>query len=439
MAKIMKAAKVKLTAGRIAGFKCPKDKTQAFFWSDDPLGLAVRVTETGAKAYIYQTKIQGQSARLTIGKVSAWGIEDAKAEARRLQILVDQGEDPRQVKADAIAAKEAQDAALIQKQVSESVTVANAWQVYMADRKPFWGERHYQDHVEVMQPGGEKRLRSNKLTEPGVLASLATIRLVDLTPERVTAWAKVEGEKRAGRARIAARLLKAFLTWCAAHPTYGAIVTVNSAKNKKVREQLGKPSSLDDVLQREQLPAWFAAVKQIGNPVISAYLQALLLTGARPNELTAVKWDDVNFQWEHLTIRDKVEGLRVIPLTPYLAQLLAALPRRNEFVFSSPAAASGHLTDPHDAFRRACAIAGVEMTIYGLRRSFATLCEWIETPAGIAAQIQGHKPSGVREKHYIRRPLDLLRMWHVKIETWILEQAGIEFVPAKAGLRVVKS
>lgn len=59
-------------------------------------------------------------------------------------------------------------------------------------------------------------------------------------------------------------------------------------------------------------------------------------------------------------------------------------------------------------------------------------------PAGIAAQIQGHKPQGVREKHYIRRPLDLLRMWHVKIETWILEQAGIEFIPAQAGLHAVK-
>ena len=81
----------------------------------------------------------------------------------------------------------------------------------------------------------------------------------------------------------------------------------------------------------------------------------------------------------------------------------------------------------------------MEVSLYGLRRSFASLCEWIEMPAGIAAQIQGHKPSGVREKHYIRRPLDLLRMWHVKIEAWILEQAGIEFEAkaAPGALRVV--
>ena len=38
----------------------------------------------------------------------------------------------------------------------------------------------------------------------------------------------------------------------------------------------------------------------------------------------------------------------------------------------------------------------------------------------------GHKPSALAEKHYRRRPLDLLRAWHSKIEGWILEQAGIE-------------
>jgi hypothetical protein len=58
-------------------------------------------------------------------------------------------------------------------------------------------------------------------------------------------------------------------------------------------------------------------------------------------------------------------------------------------------------------------------------------------PAGIAAQIQGHAPQGVREQNYIRRALDLLRMWHVKIEAWILEQAGIEFIPMAADFRIV--
>lgn len=163
----------------------------------------------------------------------------------------------------------------------------------------------------------------------------------------------------------------------------------------------------------------------------------MLLTGARPNELITLRWADVDFQWHSMTIHDKVEGLRVIPLTPYVADLIAALPRRNEWVFSSLTAASGHLVEPRLAHDKACAVAGLDVTLHGLRHSFASLCEWIEVPAGIGAQIQGHKPQGVRKQHYIRRPFDLLRMWHVKIEAWILEQAGIQFAPAQAGLRVV--
>ena len=427
------------TAARVAGFECAAGKKQTIFWDGKTPGLGLRVTATGAKAFIFEARLNGKTIRMTIGAPRNWAIGDAQAEASRLKVMTDQGIDPRKVLADAIAAKEAAAAAVVAQQARETVTVGMAWGEYIAARKPFWGAHHYADHVEVMQPGGEKRARSHKLTEPGALASLATVRLVELTPERVTEWAKAEGEKRAGRARLAARLLKAFLSWCAESPAYREIMTGNPAKNKSAREQLGKPKSQDSALQREQLAGWFAAVKQIGNPVISAYLQSLLLTGARPNELSGLRWADVDFQWSSMTIRDKVEGLRVIPLPPYMAHLLAALPRRNEFVFSSPTAASGHLTDTHDAFKKACAVAGIELTIYGLRRSFASLCEWIEMPAGIAAQIQGHKPSGVREKHYIRRPLDLLRVWHVKIEAWILEQAGIEFVPVKqpGALRVV--
>lgn len=53
----------------------------------------------------------------------------------------------------------------------------------------------------------------------------------------------------------------------------------------------------------------------------------------------------------------------------------------------------------------------------------------------------GHKPSATAEKHYKVRPLDLLRQWHVKIEAWILDQAGIQQPSAEQAtnpLRVVK-
>jgi integrase len=428
------------TADRVAGFKCKPGKQQSIYWDGKTPGLGLRVTAAGVKSYIFETSLHGKTIRMTIGHVRTWMVGAAQAEASRLKVMTDQGIDPRQVEADKHAAEKAEAEELRLKDARESVTLDYAWTEYVAERKPHWGSAHLHDHMRSMQVGGEPRIRSNKkLTEPGILRSLATVRLVDLTPEIVDEWAKTEGARRPARARSALRLLKAFLFWCKSHSIYKTIISENAAQSKKARERLGDPASKDDVLQREQLAAWFAAVRQIGNPVTSAYLQTLLLTGARRNELATLRWEDADFQWNSLTIRDKVEGTRIIPLTPYVRLLLSVLPRRNGWVFSSPMAASGRLTDPRIAHNQACALAGLEMTLHGLRRSFASLCEWIEMPVGIAAQIQGHKPQGVREKNYIRRPLDLLRMWHVKIEVWILEQAGIEFIPEKPGLQVVKN
>ncbi len=441
-------AKVKLTAGRLAAFKCDVSKAQDFLWCAEVPGLGVRITpNSSAAGYIYQAKVKGKTMRVTIGKVSVWSISAAQAEARRLQIMIDNGNDPREVKADKAAAKESaklakedEAAALVMREARESVTVGMAWAEYITARKPYWSMSHYHDHEKDMHPGGALRSRSTELTKPGTLASLAKVRLIDMTLERIEEWAAIETLTRPTRARLSLRLLKAFLFWCARHPTYKAIITANPAQSKTAKESLGKAKVKNDVLQREQLPAWFAAVKQIGNPVISAYLQTLLLVGPRREELATLRWADIDFQWNSITIHDKVEGFRIIPLTPYVAALLTALPRRSEWVFSSPTAASGRLTEPRIAHNQACAIAGLDMTLHGLRRSFATLCEWTETPAGIAAQIQGHKPQGVREQNYIRRPLDLLRMWHVKIEAWMLEQAGIEFNQSQTvqGLHLVR-
>ena len=461
----LSVAKVKFTAGRVTEFKCDEGKVQDFLWCTENAGLAVRATPaSNTNRYIFQTKVKGKTMRVTIGKVSMWSIADAQAEARRLQVEIDNGNDPRQQvidkglaevarlekidadKAAKIKADEDQAAALVLQEQKESITLGKVWLVYIAERKEAkegkdksWSDRHYKDHIKMIHAGGVQRKRSDKLTEAAPLASLAKLKLVDITPAKVTEWANAEAERRPTQARLAFRLLRAFLSWCKIHETYGQIVSDNAAKNDVARKRLGKPQTKNDSLEREQLPAWFAAVKQINNPVISAYLQTLLLTGRRREQIAELKWTDIDFQWNKITMSDKVEHFPSIPLTPYVAHLLQSLPRRNEYVFSSPTAKSSYLADPSSAHRKACAEACIELTLHGLRRSFASLTEWIEMPAGIAAQIQGHAPQGVRENNYIRRPLDLLRMWHIKIEGWILNEAGIEFVPVKARLNLVGS
>ncbi len=297
--------------------------------------------------------------------------------------------------------------------------------------------------------GGEPRKRGKGLTVAGPLARLRPLKLSDLTGATIASVIEAEAAERPTMTALSFRLYRGFVRWANDTPAYRGIIPDDTYQTRKVRDAVPKvEAKAGDALQREQLASWFGAVRSIANPVISSYLQALLLTGARREEMAALQWDDVDFRWNSLVIRDKVEGVRTIPLTPYLASLLLNLKRINEtppptsiksgalpegkpspWVFWSKTSADGKLAEPRLAHNQALDAAGLpHVSLHGLRRSFGTLAEWVECPVGVVAQIQGHKPSAIAEKHYRRRPLDLLRVWHMKIEAWMLEQAGIEFV-----------
>ncbi|MBK5962893.1 preprotein translocase [Thiocystis minor] len=441
-------ASIKLTAGRIRDISHPPPGKQIYLWDSDAPGLGVRTTSR-SKAFIFNSRVNDKQVRVAIGDVRTLDIDKARAEARRLQMLIDQGTDPRDHKAEQLArvtarkidAKRQADAADLEAQ-RQAVTVRDAWQAYLVDRSHAWCDRYRFDHTNLAREGGEAKKRGKTLTNAGPLAPLMTMRLIEITAATLRTWLKSETAVRPTQARHAFGAFKTFLGWCEEQPSLQGIAEPAACEHRAVKELLPAKRAKDDVLQREQLPSWFAAVRRLDNPVIAAYLQTLLLTGARRNEIATLTWANVDFQWNSLTIRDKVEGERIIPLTPYVASLLSALPRRNEWVFSSPAAAAGYLQEPRIPHNRALTTAGLPaLSLHGLRRSFGTLSEWVEMPVGIVAQIQGHKPSATAEKHYRRRPLDLLRQWHTNLEGWILEQAGIPQPTAdrtEAPLRRVK-
>lgn len=467
------AERVNLTAGVIERLACRTDiKAQAFLRDSEVPGLRVRVTNTGAKSFVFESKLNRQTIRRTIGDVRTWTIEQARAEARRLAVMLDAGIDPRELEREQQAEKEAKSAAAAQaaeqarKDAAAAVlTVGEVWAIYLEERRPKWGQLHYNDHVKLARAGGEPARRGTRgkgKTIDMPLYALMGLPLRSLDAATVEAWAAREAKTRPTSARLAWRLLKVFLNWCAEQPEYASLLPPkNVAATRKARETLGKPKAKSDALLREQLPAWFAAVCGLKNQTISAALQVMLLTGARPGEVLSLRWEDVNLKWRGMTMRDKVEGDRIIPVTPYVQSLLSALPRRNGWVFASTrtvkmddknmarrerrahakgesmalgdvveASTSGRITEPRSHHSCACKTAGIDgLTLHGLRRSFKSLTEWLEIPAGVVAQIMGHKPSATVEKHYAVRPLDLLRVHHERIEAWMLEQAGVRFSP----------
>ena len=449
-------AKVNFTAARVEAHRCAEGKSQSFLWDSKTPGLGLRATAGGAKAYIFQGKIHGSTVRMTIGDPRSWTIDVAQERARSLQTLIDGGIDPREQEAEQKAAHEARQAA----KRRQDVTVGEAWEQYLEHlrtkispktKKPR-SERYILDHINLSSPGGGIAKRGDKEKVRGPLAPLMPRRLSEITATSMADWLEVEIARGPTNAAHSFGLFKAFIRWCDTHEMYAGTVSHDAYGSPKVKGILPRSVAKDDCLQREQLSVWFSAVRSIENPVIGAYLQGLLITGARREELAALRWEDVDFRWRSLKMNDKVEGTggRTIPLTPYLASLLLNLQRLNEtppnrrqtarlagrgeqwapsgWVFASKTAADGKIAEPRHAHNRALAPTGLpHISLHGLRRSFGTLSEWVEVPVGVVAQIQGHKPSAIAEKHYRRRPLDLLRMWHDKIEAWVLEQAGTGF------------
>lgn len=448
-------AKVNFTAERVSSFEAAPGKTQTIFWDAKTAGLGLRVTPGGARSYIFESRLFGKTIRVTIGTAQAWPLAKARTDAARLKTLVDSGIDPRELATEQRAAHSARKA----EAERQSVIFADAWGAYLIDlqkkvspktKKPR-SAQYIEDHHKLAAAGGAEKKRGKGVTSQGPLYPLMSLKLSEMSGSKIASWLADEVIERPTSAAYAYRVLKALARWCEGHERFSRLIPSDCYSSPKVTALLPSTGTKEgDSLQREQLATWFQAVLALQNPVLSTYLQGLLINGPRREEMSELKWKDVDFQWSSMTLRDKIDGARTIPLTPYFRSLLLELKRINDtppsiarlkaleaagtpwkpsaWVFSSTASESGHIAEPRYAHNQATGLAGLpHVTLHGLRRSFGTLAEWCEVPVGVVAQIQGHKPSALAEKHYRRRPLDMLRMWHNRIEAWMLAQAGIDF------------
>jgi integrase len=423
-----------LTERKIRLEKAP-ETGQSFLWDGMVTGLGFRITAGGNRAYVFKRRFKGEQFRFRIGAYSSYSLEEARCLAREYQSFIDQGIDPRVVKARREAATEL-----------ETTTLADLWWDYLNSNMGRWSARHLDDHEYLAkEPKGQH--------PGGVLWPLLSRHIDTIDVHALEDWAR-EAKQAPARSKASRGKntvvrqgyvrLRACWRWGYQQDKYKPVMSdPKMFRQKSFTDEIPPARAKKDTLEKSQLKAWFKHVRQIQNPIISTYLQCLLLTGCRRNELTGLKWTDIDFQWKKLRLHDKVEeDGRVIPLTPFVEYLIGTLPKENEYVFSSAKSKSGRLQEPRISHKKALKEAGIPqatLSLHGLRRSFSNLSEWCELPSGICAQIQGHKPSAIQEKHYKDRPIELLAMWHTKFETWVLEQAKIEFdaKAAQEGLHAV--
>ena len=425
--------KVTLTATRIAALHCDEAKSQAFLYDADTKGLGVRVTPNGQPSFFWAGPIVGLRGpiRMTIGKVGQpWSIADARVRARAIQTIVDNGRDPRVV-ADEVAAKDIATRAAARE---ASITVGEAWSSYMEDGRPAkkiaWKPKYKESLIEMAKPGGLPYKRGTGTTLPGPIFELLSMNLKDIDADILRAWVIKQNKRGSAQANRALQMFSGFLRWCYSHKLYEKVIDANWARDDKVKANTisaGKPRN--DQLESTFLRGWFETVFLLPNRQMSAYLIALLLTGARKEEMAAVKWIDINFKYSRMKIADKMHEDRVIPVGPFLLQLLKSLPKidGNDYVFASSRSASGHLVDSRKALAVAVESAEINhLTPHGLRRSFNLLGEEAEVPEGAINQISGHKPKTQGER-YKPRNVGQLQKFMLKIEQHILLEGGVDF------------
>ena len=400
----------------------------------DKKGLRIRVTQAGGKHWQFETRLRsGRLFTRTLGEWPTVAIPDARAQAHALRGLTEKGIDPREQERERVAEQAARDAIA----AAQSVTVADVWPRYLEEGKPKRRDAFkpgYLADLRVMAAaGGEKKKRGEGKTRPGPLFPLMGLALPAINEDALSDWFNTEARTSKHQAARALMMFRGFLRWCAARPEYRSMVNRDAGKAAAIVEAMPQVKKRTDCLEAAQVAGWFEGTKKLGNRTLATYLDALLLTGSRREEMAALKWADVDFRWNRLTLADKVESTRTIPLTLYLAQQLATLPRvtladgtASPHVFASNAK-GGRITDPRAAMATVKRDAGISvLTVHGLRRSFSLLGEAAGAPAGAIAQVMGHKPSATAEG-YRPRSVDALRPFLALVEKHILDKAGIEF------------
>lgn len=394
----------------------------------DGLGLSVDRRYDGVhKAFFFEGKIHGQTIRRVIGDWPTWTVENAAKAARELRVKLDNGTDPREEarKAKAQAQQE------VQTRKARQATLRDAWESYLANR------------AASSKPLSVLTIRDYNAHLRRSFDDWADEKLTAITESTTLTKHKALLDKSgAAQANQAMRYLRAVLNYAKKSPDYAASFNGENPVRKLTENKAWADVLPNKVtLRRDQLRAWWDASDHIENLVARIYLRFLLITGCRREEALSLKWADVDFRWGSVTFWDtKTGGDRVIPLTRYAATALNTLPRRNEWVFSSEQSADGRMREPAKYIKAISDKTGIWVSSHGLRKSFATLSEWIEIPSGVIRQITGHVAGNdAHEAHYRHRPLDMLAMHAQRFEDWILMEAGQNPVPlsGESGLRLV--
>lgn len=411
--------KISFTVKRVSDFSCPAGKNAAFLWDLDTKGLGLKASAGGSKQYILETRLQnGKTIRLTIGAPKTWTIEAARNEARRLQVLVDQGIDPRDL---AKKEREKQAAAKIEGENARRQTESRQRYTLQALCAA------YTDHLKSKgKTKSATDVRSAfKVHVQNAHPEIAGTPAREVTPHQIATM--IRKVREAGKVRTAGilrnYLVAAFNTARRAPFDSGISsdlidfdITTNPAEIiPAIPVRRG-----DRVLSIDELKAYIKALILSNQEADQVLLLALLSGGQRMAQLLRAKVKDYDKQSVTLRLWDR-KGKRVSAREHLLplgkkgeAVVKTFLPRRQseeEALFEV-----SERTISNRVSEISASISEVPFDLRDIRRTCETQLASMGINKDTRAQLLSHGISGVQAAHYDRH--DYIAEKHAALTAW---------------------
>ena len=341
----------------------------AVFWDRELLGFGVRVYPSEAKVYVVQTRREGRSKRVTVGRHGVISAARARRRAALMFARLRAGEDP-----------------LSPRTVPPSdpgVTVADLAErflhEYVAVRCKPWTMMTYRGALERWILPALGRLPVGAVTHRHVADLHYRLRDIPYRANQVVAilnrmfsLAEVWGLRRDG-----------------VHPCRSIRKYREHHRERFLSEEEFR--RLGRVLDEVEAQTGEGRGRRLGGSVAAA-LRLLMLTGCRRNEILTLRWEEVDLAAGELRLRDSKTGPRVVPLPAAAVSVLAAVPRvpGNPWVIPG-AKPGGHLSNLNDHWLCIRARAGLEgVRIHDLRHTLASHAVMNGVPVPVVSRLLGH-------------------------------------------------
>jgi integrase len=377
-----------LTEETIKGLRTPEKGNSITYFAGAtvqgakaPRGFGIRVTASGARAFILNYRLRGREHRFTIGAWPDWSALKAVREARSLRQRVDCGEDPLKDRAPIPATK----------------SVSNVIDDFMT--------RHVRNKERPLRSADQIQSAFDRLVKPRI----GKRGVYELRRSHVAEMLdKVEDEAGPVQAdRVRAYLRKA-LSWYAERDDdfnlNAAFVRVGGRANPKERARTR-------VLSDDELRIVWPLLGKA--ETFGALLKTLLLTAQRRDEVANMAWTEIAADgiWTIPAERYKTKRSNHVPLSNAALTVIEARPRKDgcDYVFPSrtktPFSGFGKSKAKLDKAilkemqKHAKKDAEVEpipnWTLHDLRRTAKTLMARAGVRPDISERVLGHVIAGV--------------------------------------------